>query len=63
METEVVVERVAGQLVAAGLDVELVAEEDVFPSPDKLFGQLVVDPDEEDVPEVVVGGTIEEQGR
>jgi hypothetical protein len=44
---------IGGQPLLAALDGELVAEEDVFPSTDESFGQLVVDPVEGDVPEPV----------
>ena len=57
---DVVVDHVVGELL--GGRVELPAEEDVLPSRDELFVQLV-DPVEAEVPEPVVERPGEEQGR
>ena len=61
-KADVVVDQVVRELVLPGLDVELVAEVDVLPSPDELFVHLV-EPVDGDVPELVVERLGEEEGR
>jgi hypothetical protein len=61
-EIEVIPEGIVRKLLAAALDGELVPEEDVLASPDELFGELIVDPIERDVPEAVVDRLRNEQG-